>query len=66
MERVAILRQAFADTLADSAFLEDARRQGMSVSAVTGDELSEMIADAYATPEEVIAETAAALGRIAP
>lgn len=66
MERVAILRQAFADTLADPAFLEDTQTQGMSVSAVSGEELSEIIADAYAAPADVIAETAAALGRITP
>jgi tripartite-type tricarboxylate transporter receptor subunit TctC len=66
MERVEIMRQAFIDTLADPAFLEDSRNQGMSVSTVTGDELSEIIEDAYAAPANVIAETAAALGRIAP
>ncbi|MEE8439895.1 MAG: hypothetical protein V3S07_09920 [Micropepsaceae bacterium] len=65
-ERVAILRQAFVDTLADQRFLEDARTQGMTVNAVSGDELAEIIARAYAAPPEVIAQTAAALGRITP
>ncbi len=65
-ERVAMLRQAFADTLADPRFLEDARAQGMTVNAVTGEELLAIIADAYAAPPDVIAQTVAALGRITP
>ncbi len=65
-ERVAILRQAFADTLADPRFLEDAWTQGMTVNAVTSEELSEIIAEAYGAAPEVVARTVAALGRITP
>ena len=65
-ERVAILRKAFLDTLADTRFLEDARTQGMSVNVITGDELTEIIADAYRAPPEIIARTAVALGRVTP
>jgi tripartite-type tricarboxylate transporter receptor subunit TctC len=65
-ERVAILRKAFTDTLSDSGFLEDARTQGMSVNAVSSDELTEIIAEAYRAPPGIVARTAAALGRDAP
>jgi tripartite-type tricarboxylate transporter receptor subunit TctC len=64
-ERLAILRRAFLDTLADPQFLRDAQRQGMSVSAITGDTLEAIIARAYDAPPEVIADIAAALGRAA-
>jgi len=66
VERVAILRKAFVDTLSDARFLEDARTQGMSVNLITGEELAEIISDAYAAPPEIIARTAAALGRVTP
>jgi tripartite-type tricarboxylate transporter receptor subunit TctC len=65
-ERVAVLRKAFADTLGDQHFLEDARTQGMSVNVITGDELTETIDEAYRAPPEIIARTARALGRAAP
>ena len=65
-EHVAILREAFVDTLTDPRFLEDTRTQGMSVNVVSGDELTEIIAEAYSAPPEIIARTAAALGRVTP
>jgi len=65
-ERVAILREAFIDTLADPRFLEDARTQGMSVNLITGEELSDIIGEAYQAPPDVIARTVATLGRVTP
>jgi hypothetical protein len=64
-ERVAILRQAFLDTLADPQFLGETRRQSMTVSGITSDELEAVIADAYDAPPDVIADTATVLGRAA-
>lgn len=64
-DRVALLRQAFDETVRDPAFIRDAQMQGMSVNGINGEELTAIIAAAYDAPEDVIAETAAALGRVA-
>jgi hypothetical protein len=65
-ERAEILRRAFIETLADPQFLEDSQVQGMSVNVITGEELAEIIARAYATSPDVVARTATTLGRLAP
>lgn len=64
-DRVTLLRRAFSDTVEDPAFVRDADMQGMSVNGIDGNELTAIIAGAYAARPEVIAETAAALGRAA-
>jgi tripartite-type tricarboxylate transporter receptor subunit TctC len=62
-ERVMLIRQAFDATVRDPAFVRDAETQGMSVNGIDGEELTAVIAGAYAAPPGVISETAAALGR---
>jgi tripartite-type tricarboxylate transporter receptor subunit TctC len=64
-ERVAILRQAFAETVRDPAFVRDAEMQGMSVNGIDAEELTAIIAAAYATPPDVVAKAAETLGRVA-
>jgi tripartite-type tricarboxylate transporter receptor subunit TctC len=61
--RIALLRQAFDETMRDPAFLEDARRQELNVNVTTGGELSDIIVSAYSTPENVVMRMAKALGR---
>jgi tripartite-type tricarboxylate transporter receptor subunit TctC len=54
-ERVAAMRQALADTLADAAFIADAEKTGLVVNAPqTGQQLQDVIAQAYATPSRVV------------
>jgi tripartite-type tricarboxylate transporter receptor subunit TctC len=54
-DRVAAMRQALADTFADTAFLADAKNSGLVVNAPqTGQQLQDVIAQAYATPPRVI------------
>jgi tripartite-type tricarboxylate transporter receptor subunit TctC len=54
-ERVAAMRQALADTFADPAFVEDAKKIGLVVNAPqSGQQLQDVIAQAYATPPRVI------------
>ena len=62
-DRVAILRKAFLDTLKDPNFLADAKKGGMNVFPISGEELTDIIARIYKTPKEAIARVAAALGR---
>jgi hypothetical protein len=54
-ERVMAMRQALADTLADAAFIADAEKSGLVVNAPqTGQQLQDVIAQAYATPSRVV------------
>ncbi len=62
-DRVAAVRQAFAATLADKEFVEDAARQGLTVDALSGEELAGLVEEAYKTPADVVARTVKALGR---
>lgn len=64
-QRTATLRKAFDDTMADPAFRADVKKQKLSVDAITGQELAEVIAEVYKTPKDVVQRTAEALGRAA-
>ena len=52
-ERVAALRKAFDDTLADPAFLAEAEKQRMEIRAMTGAELAQLIKDIIEAPAEI-------------
>src|SRR3954452_14482215 len=50
LERVAALRRAFDATLADPAFLEDARKQNLEIGARGGEELQKIVTELIDTP----------------
>lgn len=62
-DRAAALRSAFAATLRDPAFLQDAKRTRLDVSLVTGAEVDALLKDSASSPKEVIARVKEALGR---
>jgi tripartite-type tricarboxylate transporter receptor subunit TctC len=62
-ERAAALRAAFAATLRDPAFLQDAQRSRLDVALVTGDEVAALLKDSAEAPADVIARVKEALGR---
>jgi tripartite-type tricarboxylate transporter receptor subunit TctC len=62
-DRIAALRQAFAATLRDPGFLEDAKKQNLNVVPVTGQEMTDIVVNAYKTPPEIVKRTIQALGR---
>ncbi|EDM48212.1 Bug family tripartite tricarboxylate transporter substrate binding protein [Marinobacter algicola] len=53
-ERVAILRKAMADTTKDADFLADAEKQGLDIDFVGGEEIQEIVIEAYQYPADVI------------
>lgn len=63
-DRLAAIRKAFADTLADTEFVGEATKQGLMVDAITGEELLRLIEDAYRTPAPIVQRTIKALGRL--
>jgi tripartite-type tricarboxylate transporter receptor subunit TctC len=62
-ERLATLRTAFDATVADPAFLEDAKKQNLNVVTVSAREMTEVVSKAYNTPPAVVQRTIRALGR---
>ena len=57
-DRVAALRQAFADTLADPEFIAEAAKTQLEIEPMTGDEIAKMLTKAYATPKSVVERAA--------
>ncbi len=57
-DRAAAMRQAFAETLVDPAFLEDAAKIRLSLDPLTGDQIKALLDRAYAAPKDVIERAA--------
>ncbi|HWG04363.1 MAG TPA: hypothetical protein VG271_05050 [Beijerinckiaceae bacterium] len=53
-DRYAALRKAFDETMKDPAFLEDAKRSQLEISAVSGDDLQRAVDKALGTPQSVL------------
>lgn len=62
-DRAKALRAAFNATLKDPDFLADAKKRNIEVDLVTGEEVTEVLRKAAASPPEVIARVKKALGR---
>jgi tripartite-type tricarboxylate transporter receptor subunit TctC len=52
-ERVAVLRKAFESALQDPALQEDAKKLGLDIALVRGEDLAELIRDMMKTPPEI-------------
>jgi tripartite-type tricarboxylate transporter receptor subunit TctC len=61
--RTTTLRTAFDETMKDPQFLADAKKQDLSVDAITGQEIADIIAAVYKTPKDIVKRTSEALGR---
>jgi tripartite-type tricarboxylate transporter receptor subunit TctC len=53
-ERVAALRKAFLDTLADKDLLAEAEKSRLDIDPVSGEEVQRLVAKMYATPAEIV------------
>lgn len=62
-ERVAQLRAAIRETVADPRFAADAKKQGLKIEYLPGEQVAAEIASAYQAPKPVIQRVRAALGR---
>ena len=58
-DRVAALRKAFMDTLADKEFLADAEKTGIDISPMEGEPVAKMWTDFASTPPGVVARAKA-------
>lgn len=62
-DRLAALRTAFAKTMKDAGFLAEAKKVKLSVEPIGPAEIEKLVAQAYATPKEVIARAKTFLKR---
>jgi tripartite-type tricarboxylate transporter receptor subunit TctC len=62
-DRAAALRSAFAATMRDPAFLEDAQRARLDVSLVTGKEVAALLKESAGAPNDVLDRVKQALNR---
>ena len=58
-DRMAALRTAFLETLKDRDFLADADKALMEIDPLTGDEMAALLAQAHASPKEIVRQAAA-------
>jgi tripartite-type tricarboxylate transporter receptor subunit TctC len=63
--RIAILRKAFMDTLADGALLADARTSSLDIVPLSGETVAAQIAKLYATPAQIVDRVRAVLSAAA-
>ncbi len=56
--RIQDLRKAFLAAMKDPALLSDAKNGGFEIRPVTGEEIEQILADAYAVPEAIVRRTA--------
>jgi tripartite-type tricarboxylate transporter receptor subunit TctC len=61
-DRVAVLRKAFLDALADPDLLAEAKRMGIDVEPIAGETLQSLVAKLYVTPTDVVERTREMLG----
>jgi tripartite-type tricarboxylate transporter receptor subunit TctC len=61
-DRKATLRKAFDDAWADPELLAEMKARGQEVHPVSGAALDKLVAELYATPKNVVAETRKAIG----
>ncbi len=62
-DRIGELRQAFDATLRDPAFLDDATKQKLRVVSIRGEQIADIVADAYRSPRATVKRTIEAMGR---
>jgi tripartite-type tricarboxylate transporter receptor subunit TctC len=60
-ERVALLRKAFDEMMADPAYLEDSRKASLDVTPVTGAKVQSVVADLVHTPADIVSRAKLAM-----
>ncbi len=62
-DRLAALRQAFMETMADKDFLADAERTKVEIVPVDGAHVEQLMQEVYETPEPIVKKAAAILNK---
>jgi hypothetical protein len=62
-ERLTVLRKAFMDTMKDPAFVTDAKKANITIDAVPGEEVEQLLAQFADYPPSVIKKARTVIGR---
>jgi tripartite-type tricarboxylate transporter receptor subunit TctC len=62
-ERLAVLRQAFLDTMKDREFLADAQKMNLDIDIATAEQVEDLLRQFVSYPQHVIDKAKAAIGR---
>jgi hypothetical protein len=62
-DRATALRKAFMDTMTDKDFRADTEKAQMEINPVSGEKLTALVAEIYATPKELTAQAAAFIAK---
>ena len=62
-DRLAALRQAFAETMKDKEFLAEAEQAKFEINPVGGEQIDALVKEIYQTPPEVTKKAAAIMGQ---
>ena len=62
-DRLAILRKAFAATMQDKAFLEEAEKLKLDIEPMSAEEVTKIVQDVVKAPPEVVAKARAIMGK---
>ena len=65
LDRVAVLRKAFAQTMGDKGFLADAAKSEFDIDLIGGEELAEIVNDTVRASPDIVAKARAAMGSAA-
>jgi tripartite-type tricarboxylate transporter receptor subunit TctC len=60
-ERVALLRRALSETMRDATFLEEAKRNGLEIRPISGEEIQRIVHETTSAPPNVVARAKAAV-----
>jgi hypothetical protein len=61
-DRAQALKQAFAETMKDPAFLADARKLHLEIDPISGEQVEALVKQAFETPPAAVARVRKALG----
>ncbi len=53
-DRLALLRKAFHEAMADPAFIHEAEKQNLEIEEVSGERLAQIVARAYSMPPDIV------------
>ena len=62
-DRVQVIRRGYSDMFKDSDVASEARRAGIDIDPVSGEEIQSMLKEIYATPEPIVKKARELAGR---
>jgi hypothetical protein len=60
-DRIALLRTALAQTMADAAFLAEAAKQNLDIDPMTAEEVTEIVLETVSAPPDIVAKAKIAM-----